>query len=127
MGCLTIDTETLLANFFGSPEYEKSGLDKVGIDTIEKCAITLANNLPGYVFYDTTRKSIRKLSEKNKGFILDGDIVYYRGDKINRHKYNRSYINWISNSIEDIVDSFFKYRVFEKSVKRIAEIDTLKE
>lgn len=122
MCCVTIDTEVMLANFFGSPEYRKMQEDSVEIETIEKCAIVLANNLPGYVFYDVSPKAIRKLSEKNKGYILEGKRVKYRGREIDLKQYNRRYTPKISDSIEKIINSFFIYQLYNKQVRLLSVV-----
>lgn len=122
MCCITIDTEVLLANFFGSPGYMEMNEDSVAIGTIEKCAIVLANSLPGYVFYDVTQKKIRELSERNKDYVIHQGRVSYRGKGIDRNQYNRIYTYKISHNIEQIVDLFFQYHLYDRQIKLLSAV-----
>ena len=58
---LHLRTDLLLACFFASENSHKIGAKCVNIKVIEKLAIYLANNLPGYVSYDLSEESIEKV------------------------------------------------------------------
>lgn len=118
MCCITIETDVLVVNVFGSPEKKSTGMDGVELAVIEKCAKVLANNLPGYVFYDLSSRKIEAFLEENKAFTLNDGIIYYRGEKIDRKQYNRVYVPPISNRISEIVDNFFHYGLYKKEIKR---------
>lgn len=122
MCCITIETDVLMANFFGSPKCGMMGMNGAELEKIEKCAKVLANNLPGYVFYDLSPKKIDKLVKENKEFVLDDGKMYYRGGRIDRDQYNRVYISDISQKISEIVDEFFQYRLYDKEIKRQMQI-----
>lgn len=117
MCCITIETEVLMANFFGSPECEFTGMDGVELEKIEKCAKVLANNLPGYVFYDLSPKKIKELTKENHDFLLNEGKIYYRGKKINRDQYNNIYSVSISKKISGIIDGFFKLHLYDKEIQ----------
>jgi len=122
MGCLTIETEVLLANFFGSPENPRWTEDGVPIVVIEKCAKTLANNLPGYVFYDLSRRRLWNVVNENREYVLSGENIIYKGGEIDREKYNKVYASDISEKMSTVVDSFFKFRLYEKEIKLLMPV-----
>lgn len=123
MCCLTIETDVMLANFFGSPKYEELGENVATINNIEKCAKILANNLPGYVFYDLTPKKIESLIKEDRNYAYgdDGRIIY-RGEKIDRKSYNMIYTQEISNKISKIVDDYFQNRLFDEDISLLTPI-----
>lgn len=112
MSCITIETDALLANFFGSPEYETIGENEISIKIIERCAIFLANNLPGYVFFDLSKDSISYVAKKSLWYQIDGDNIIYSGLKIDRDNYNRVYSARIANKITNMVDDFFVNKLY---------------
>lgn len=116
MCCITIDTEVILANIYGSPEVNLMKGDGIRIDVIEKCAVVLANNLPGYVFFDATPAAIKKVAIENMDFKEENGKVYYYGDKICRDYYNRIYTPSIAEKITNLVDGFFKYKLYDAQV-----------
>lgn len=122
MCCITIETDVLIANFFGSPENELAGMGGVELEVIEKCAKVLANNLPGYVFYDLSSKKIAELVEENKEFVLNDGKMYYRGPGIDRKQYNKVYVPAISKRIGEIVDGFFRFGLYDKEIKRQMQV-----
>lgn len=122
MCCITIETDVLIANIFGSPQKEQLGMDGVELEVIEKCAMVLANNLPGYVFYDLSFKKIEEFLKENKDFILNGSKIYYRGINIDREQYNKVYIPAISKKIGEIVDAFFSFGLYNKVIKRQMQV-----
>lgn len=122
MCCITIETDVLVANVFGSPEKELAGMDGVELETIEKCAKVLANNLPGYVFYDLSSRKVESFLKENKGFTLSDGTIYYRGEEIDRRHYNRVYVPAISNKISEIVDNFFRFGLYNKEIKRQMQV-----
>lgn len=122
MCCITIETGVLVANFFGSPENESVGQNGVELELIEKCAKVLANNLPGYVFYDLSSRKIEEFVEENKEFELRDGKIYYRGEKIDRKQYNKVYVPSISKRIGEIVDGFFRYGLYNKEIKRQMQV-----
>lgn len=123
MCCITIDTEVLFANFFGSPEYQKYEEQGATPEILEKCAILLSNNLPGYVFYDLTEKKILEVIKKNPGYKIEvNEEIFYRGQKINREYYNNIYTPMISERIKSVVDTFFNERLYEKKIVPLALI-----
>lgn len=122
MCCITIETEVLVANFFGSPECIFTGADGVEVEKIEKCAKVLANNLPGYVFYDLSVKKINELTKENHDFLMNGGKIYYRGKKINRDQYNTIYSASISEKIVRIIDGFFRLHLYDKEIKILMPI-----
>lgn len=63
-----------------------AGMNGVELEKIEKCAKVLANNLPGYVFYDLSQRSINNLVKNKKEFVLNDGKIYYRGAKIDREQ-----------------------------------------
>ena len=122
MCCITIETDVLVANFFGSPECRFTGMDGVEVEKIEKCAKVLANNLPVYVFYDLSLKKINELTKENHDFLLSEGKIYYRGKKINRDQYNNIYSASISEKIGRIIDGFFRLRLYDKEIKILMPI-----
>lgn len=116
MCCITIDTEVILANIFGSPELNLMRGEGIGVDIIEKCAVVLANNLPGYVFYDVTLPAIQKTTLENISFKIEHGKVYYFGNPICREKYNQIYTPTIASKIINLIDGFFKYEMYNDSV-----------
>ena len=93
MSCITIDTEVLFANFFGSPEYYKFESQGATPEILEKCAILLQNNLPSYVFYDLTKKSVLRVIKNNSGYEMgDNGEVFYRGKKIDLYHTTHSWL-----------------------------------
>lgn len=122
MCCITIETDVLIANFFGSPQCGLMRMNGAELEKIERCAIVLANNLPGYVFYDLSSKRIDRLVKENKEFVLDGGKMYYRGGWIDRKQYNKVYASDISEKISNIVDGFFQYRLYDKEIKRQMQV-----
>ena len=117
MSCITIETDAMLANFFGSPEYEKIGESKVNIQIVEKCAIFLANNLPGYVFFDLSKNSINDVARNSPWYQLDGDDIIYSGVKIDRDNFNYIYTSRIANRITNTVDDFFVNELYQSNRK----------
>lgn len=122
MCCITIGTDVMLANFFGSPGYLTSGLDGADLDVIKKCAVTLANNLPGYVFFDLTQKKVDALVNGNHGYIYQGGKIMYIGKGIDLKRYNDSYTPGISEKIEKIVNGFFKQQLYAKEIKPLVQV-----
>ncbi len=122
MCCITIETDVLVANFFGSPESGLAGMDGVELEVIEKCARVLANNLPGYVFYDLSPKKIAELVEENKEFVLNDGKMYYRGPGIDRRQYNKVYVPSIARRIGEIVDGFFHFGLYNKEIERQMQV-----
>ena len=122
MCCITIETEVLFDNFFGSPEYKKFGNKGADIETIEKCAKVLANNLPGYVFYDLTPRKIREVIRENKCYIQEGSKIFYVGESINRNLTNKIYTKNISEKIGQVVDGFFIQGIFDEKVDLLTPI-----
>lgn len=122
MCCITIETDVLVANVLGSPEKQRAGIDGVEMETIEKCAKVLANNLPGYVFYDLSSKRVEAFLQANKDFELNDGKIYYRGAKINRKQYNKVYVPTISNRISEIVDGFFHFGLYNKEITRQMQV-----
>lgn len=122
MSCITMDTKTLLYNFFGSPYCEKEFYnDGVSIDILDKCAKTLANHLPEYFFYDISMKAIKRLIEEEPGrpkkFMLDEkDKIHYNGGNIDINRYNACYTKEVFESIPKIIDGFFKHKLYEKDI-----------
>lgn len=117
MCCITIETDVLMANFFGSPKCGQMAEEGVELEKIERCARVLANNLPGYVFYDLTQKKIISFMKENKDFILQDNKISYHGRKINRNKYNNIYSEKISSKISEVVDAFFDQKLYDKDIK----------
>lgn len=122
MCCITIETDVLIANIFGSPQKILAGMDGVSLEVIEKCAKVLANNLPGYVFYDLSFRKIEGFLKENKDFVLNNDKIYYRGEKIDREQYNKVYVSAISQKIGEIVDAFFYFGLYNKVIKRQMQV-----
>lgn len=122
MCCITIDTEVLFANFFGSPEYRGNGHEGADIEVIEKCARVLANNLPGYVFYDLTPKAIAEVTRENKDYVMVENKIFYRGESIDRNACNSIYTSGISKRIGQVVDGFFSQGLYDKKVDLLTPI-----
>lgn len=100
----------------------------ISVDTLEKCAKILANNLPGYFCYDLSMKAIKRVIEDEaqypiRMFTLDKENkIHYSGAWINLRECNACYIKEISEKIPEIVNGFFKYRLFEKDIIRLDSV-----
>lgn len=121
MGCISIDAKVLLYNFFGSQSFNLNK-ESVPLEIIDKCAIFLANNLPGYVFYDSNVSSIIRVTKKNPEFILSEGKVICKGNNINLEIINNIYSKTISNKIQEIVNDFFENNLFEKEIILLSPI-----
>lgn len=82
----------------------------------------LANNLPGYVFYDLTPKKIEEVTRENRNYIQMGHKIFYRGGTIDRNACNSIYTPSISKRIGQVVDGFFSQGLYEKKIDLLIPI-----
>ena len=118
MSCLRIDLETILNIFGGHPIFFNefpNGIVKKEI--IEKCAIYLINNLPGYVYCDISGDEIKKAIKDNDriSYHEEKEIFIYKKLK-NRNYYVSSYSKSIGEKIISLIDYFLKEKLYEKEI-----------
>lgn len=124
MCCITINTEVLFANFFGCEAFreQEALMHGVELTVIERCALTLSNNLPGYVFFDLSERNVERLLEENKDYYRKDGKIFYRGDKIQLEDYNSIYIDYVSARIREIVTGFFNNHLYNEKVQKLAPV-----
>lgn len=135
-----IPTKALLAFLFVSEKSKMLGTKRVSLDVLEKLAIYLSNNLPGYVFYDTSIEALEmaidqtsvRVREYGGGkevvshiyYRLENNYIIYNdnGYSLNIDYYLAMYPEYLKDRLIRVIDSFFENRIYEAKIVLLCPI-----